>query len=541
MSLPGENGMRLRLILSIILLASLLLGVCLICQGGALALSQETLPIGALGYGNQLAVQNAVIAEEKLLQEGPIDAKEYVVGPGDVLIVDVWGRASRQLRLEVDTEGKIFVPDSGSLLVGGVSLEEARERIKSVVHAAVPQGNVEVRLVSLRKFKVHVSGEIESPGSYVASQVTRVSEILSLAARDTLGPGPKQGSSFQSIAVSDTIGATLKGTSSSRNVELRHRNGETERVDLALFYVTGDLSRNPRVRDGDVIYVPRLEHFFSVSGAVMFPGTYELVQGEKLSQILRLVGGLAPEADLEKGEISRFIAGDKTESIYFSVESVIQGTADFEVRDGDRIYVRSPVHYLEHHQVLVKGEVLFPGWYAINARKDKLSEVIGRAGGFTPEADLSGGRVIRPYSLSSGERGRVQCDMVQLFLEKRAEKDILLEPGDVIEIPTKVAYVYVTGEVRKPGYVRYVPNKRAGFYLHQAGGFTNKADGHKTLVKRVATGQSLSTREAGVVLPNDSISVPTRPEGARWALIKDTVMVLAQMATIYIVIYEATK
>jgi protein involved in polysaccharide export with SLBB domain len=533
--------MKPRLILSVMLLAFLFLDVCPICPKGAMARTQETLPVGGLWPENQLATQKAVIAEEKLLQEGPIDAKEYVVGPGDVFLVDVWGKASLQLRLDVDAEGKIFVPDSGTLLVGGMSLEEARERIKSVVLTAIPHGNVEVRLVSLRKFKVHVSGEIESPGSYVAAQVTRVSEILSLAARDTLELRLKQVSPFVISAESDTVGPSLKETSSFRNVELRHRNGETERVDLVLFYVTGDLSHNPRVRDGDVIYVPRLEHLFSVSGAVMFPGTYELVQGEKLSQILHLVGGVTPEADLGKGEIRRFVAGDKTESIYFSVGSVIQGTADFDIGDGDRIYVRSPVHYLEQHQVLVKGEVLFPGLYAINAREDKLSEVISRAGGFTPEADLSGGRVIRPNSLASGQQGRVQCDMVQLFLEKRAEKDVLLEPGDIIEIPTKIAYVYVTGEVRRPGYVRYVPNKRAGFYLHQAGGFTNRADSHKALVKRVATGQSLSTREAGIVLPNDSISVPTRPEGAKWALIKDTVSLLAQMATIYIVIYEATK
>jgi protein involved in polysaccharide export with SLBB domain len=501
----------------------------------------EGLEARSSAFSYQLPPSKGIIEEETLLQEGPIDAKEYIVGPGDVFMVDVWGRASLQLRLEVDTEGKIFVSDSGSLLVGGKYLEEAQKLIKSLVLSAVPQGNVEVRLVGLRKFKVYVSGEIESPGSYVASQVVRVSEILSVAATNTLVPRLKRVPSLSGIAVSDTVGPELKATSSLRNIELRRRNGDIEKVDLVLFFVTGDLSHNPCVSDGDVIHVPKLEHFFSVSGAVMFPGTYELVQGEKLSQILHLVGGVTPEADLEKGEIRRFVTADKTESTFFNVGSVTRGTADFEVKDGDRIYVRSPGRYLEHQQVLLRGEVLFPGWYAINPREDRLSEVVVRAGGLTPEADLSGGRVIRPRSLASGEQGGVQCDMVKLFLEKRQENDIVLETGDIIEIPKRVGYVYVTGEVRKPGYVPYVENKRPGFYVRQAGGFTKRADGGKTLVRRLSTGQSLLSREAGVVLPNDSINVPARIEGARWTLFKDTMSILAEMATIYIVIDQATK
>ena len=530
--------MKLWLNLSVTLLAFALLNAC---PGEAQSRALEDFQAGARGGGNQLIPPKAMAPEEMLLQEGPIDARQYVVGPGDIFLVDVWGKASLQLRLEVDAEGRIFVPDSGSLLVGGKSLEEARKLMKSVVSSAVPQGNIEVRLVTLRKFKVHVSGEIEAPGSYVASQVTRVSEILNAAASDTLGLKLKRSTSLMRVALDDTAEPELTETSSLRNIELRRRSGETERVDLVLFFVTGNPSQNPCVRDGDIIHVPKLERFISVSGAVMFPGTYELVQGEKLSQVLGLVGGVTPEADLEKGEIRRFVEGGKTESTFFNVESVILGRTDFDIRDGDRIYVRSPSHYLEHHQVLVRGEVLFPGWYAINPRENRLSEVVARAGGLTAEADLSGGRVIRPRSLASVGEGRVQCDMVKLFLEKRAEKDIVLESGDIIEIPARVGYVYVAGEVHRPGYVPYVQNKRAGFYVRQAGGFTRKADGGKTLVRRLSTGQSLSRREAGIVLPNDSISVPTRIEGARWVFVKDTIAILAQMATIYIVVDQATK
>jgi protein involved in polysaccharide export with SLBB domain len=96
--------------------------------------------------------------------------------------------------------------------------------------------------------------------------------------------------------------------------------------------------------------------------------------------------------------------------------------------------------------------------------------------------------------------------------------------------------VLVSGEVRKPGYVPYVPNKRAGFYIREAGGLTRQAAGSKILVKRFATGQSLAQGEAGRVRPNDEVLVPVRPEGARWNMVRDTVVLLAQIATIYIVI-----
>jgi len=522
-------------------LASLVILFTIYWWAESLALPPQGFPAGTSMFGNQFVTQGAVFGQEMFLQEGPIDENKYVVGPGDVFTVDVWGKARLQLRLDVDTEGKILIPDSGIIVVGDRSLADAKRIIKALVASAVPQSNVEVRLVSMRLFKVHVSGEIESPGSYIASQVTRVSEILSLASRDTLGPRLRDISSLLTIAASDTAGPGLKETSSLRNIELRHRDGEIERVDLILYFVTGDLSRNPCVRDGDVVYVPRLERFFTLGGAVMFPGTYELVKGESFSEALRLVGGVTPEADLEKGERRRFVGDERTESEYFDVGSVIAGTADFEIEAADRIYVRSPSHYLERHEVLVKGEVLFPGWYSINPREETLSQVVARAGGLTEQADLSGGRVIRPSSLASQWRGVVDCDMVKLFREKRSDKDVLLESGDIIEIPKLVSYVNVTGEVRRPGYVRFVPNKRVGYYVEQAGGYTHRAKSRKTMVIRFSTGQSLSQSEAGSVLANDLINVPAKKEGEGWEIFKDTISILAQLATVYIVVDQAIK
>jgi protein involved in polysaccharide export with SLBB domain len=250
---------------------------------------------------------------------------------------------------------------------------------------------------------------------------------------------------------------------------------------------------------------------------------------------------VTPEADTEKGEISRFVDAERSESVQFRLASVLDGEADFDLKDGDRVYVRTPTHYLERHQVYVGGEVAFPGWYPINRREDTLSGLVARAGGVTAQADLSSARVMRPDSVRSGESARVKADFVKLLAGGEKKEDILLEAGDIIQIPRKVDYVLVSGEVRRPGYVKYAPDKKSGFYIREAGGFTSKASSGKTLVKRFSTGQSLTYREAGYVRPEDEVFVPTRPDGARWALVKDTVALLAQAATIYIVIYEATK
>ncbi len=446
----------------------------------------------------------------------------YLLGPGDVLGVEVWGAASLGYLLQVDAEGKVLIPDSGVLSVAGMSLEDARDLIRKTVQAAVPRGQIDVRLVTLRRFKVHVSGEVERPGSYVASAATRVSELLNNSPQGLAGPG-------------------LRDSSSLRNIQLRRRDGWTTRVDLVSYFLAGDPSLNPFLSDGDVIQVPRAKHYFAVSGGVMFPGIYELTEGEKLSQVLKLVGGVTPEADLEKGEISRFVDAERSEPVQFRLASVLDGGTDFEVRDGDRVFVRTPTHYLERHQVYVGGEVVFPGWYAINRREDTLSDLIARAGGPTAQADLSSARVIRPDTLPSGELARVKTDFVKLLAKGQEKEDILLEDGDLIQIPRKVDFVLVSGEVLRPGYVKYAADKRPSFYVREAGGYTREASSRKTVIKRFSTGQTLSSGEAGYVLPNDEIFVPTRPEGARWTLVKDTVALFAQVATIYIVIYEATK
>ena len=478
-------------------------------------------PVSSGGWPGYSGSQ-AAPANEQPLQEGPVDPRVYLLGPGDVLGVEVWGAASLGYLLQVDAEGKVLIPDSGTLTVAGMSLEDARSLITKTVLAALRRGQVDVRLVTLRRFKVHISGEVERPGSYVASAATRVSELLNNAGQGISGPG-------------------LRDDSSLRNVQLRRRDGTPMRVDLVSFFLAGDPSLNPFVSDGDVIHVPRAERYFAVSGGVMFPGTYELLEGEKLSDVLRLVGGVTPEADLEEGEISRFVDTERSESVQFRLASVLDGEADFDLKDGDRVYVRTPTHYLERHQVHVGGEVVFPGWYAINRREDTLSGLIARAGGLTAQADLSSARVLRPDSLSSGKLAGVKTDFVKLLARGEKKEDVLLEAGDLIEIPRKVDYVRVSGEVRRPGYVKYTPDKKTGFYIREAGGFTSKASGRKTLVKRFSTGQSLNSGEAGYVRPNDEVFVPAREEGARWALVKDTVALLAQLATIYIVIYEATK
>jgi polysaccharide export outer membrane protein len=493
----------------------LLLLIVAVYGPSAAAESLDPLPPKKSDAGQAVSAVRLASPADRSLQEGPVDAAEYVLGPGDVLSVDVWGAAKFGFLLYLDSEGRVFVPDSGPLTLAGMTLEDARILVTSTVRSAIRQGQVDVRLVTLRQFKIHVTGEVENPGSYFASAAMRVSELLDNIAEDTYVPG-------------------LTDSSSLRNIELR-RSDRRLRVDLVSFSLAGDVSANPFVLDGDVLYVPRVKHSFSVSGGVMFPGVYELVEGEKLSQVLHLVGGVTPDADLEKGEIGRLVDGERTESIYFRLGSVLNGESDFEIEDGDRISVRTPTHFRERHQVYVGGEVVFPGWYPMNRGEDTLSGLLARAGGLTDDADVGSARIMRPDSSAGGRIARVETDFARLS-GGRSAYNVLLEPGDRIEIPRKTGFVLVSGEVRRPGHVPYVPNKRASFYIREAGGLTRQAAGSKILVKRFATGQSLAQGEAGHVRPSDEVLVPARPEGARWSIVKDTVAILAQIATIYIVV-----
>ncbi|HET7499291.1 MAG TPA: SLBB domain-containing protein, partial [Candidatus Eisenbacteria bacterium] len=199
---------------------------------------------------------------------------------------------------------------------------------------------------------------------------------------------------------------------------------------------------------------------------------------------------------------------------------------------------------------------------------DRLRAVLDLAGGFTPEADSTATRVERPddaprdsafqslaarnpdfltpadrdFVVSSARERRAVSANVGAFLARGDPRgDVTLHDGDRIVVPRRVALVSVQGEVRAPGYVPYVSGRDAGDYVKDAGGFTSRARKGHIRVTRAATGGMVSLSETGELRPGDAIWVPAKPERSTWASVRDVLTTAAQVATIYLVVREATK
>ncbi len=489
--------------------------------------------------------------------DSEVDPKTYMVGPGDKLTIYLWGQLDQQIVSEVTPEGKILIPTVGEVRISGLSLADARKLITRAVKERYDKVDISVILSKLRLFRVFVSGQVNVPGSYIASPIDRVSDVIERA---------KGFSDEPLISPEREIERGFpRRRASRRNIEL-HRGDEVIYVDLRRFQRTGDLRYNPYVRMGDVIYVPVAKRTVDIYGSVYIPGTYEFREGDTLEDLFEIAGGLRPNANLSGVEVVRFREDNvSTETISVDLSANRAMDPPFLLEPDDRVIVRPILGWREKSTVSIVGEVVRPGAYVIEDGVTRLSEVIERAGGFTPNASLVEATVVRQRALikpdpeyerllrapeaemtheekeylkakSREQAGRVVVDFQKLFLEGESSEDIVLRGGDLINIPRKSETVTVSGEVRNPGIVRYEPGRSPSYYIEKAGGFSRNADKGNTRVIKVDSGAWLMSGDVRNIDPGDVIWVPGKLRRDAWELFKDTTRVMSEIATAIIVV-----
>ena len=474
--------------------------------------------------------------QPSIVQAGPVDPERYVLGPGDVLELALWGRLSRSITLAVSPEGTIFLPGSGPLEVTGRTLAWSRQRILRSVVESFRGVRADVRLVKLRTFKVYLFGQVRAPGALVATSVARASEVVS-------------------------VGGLADG-GSRRNIEIRRRDGSRLRLDLDLLAVTGRQELDPTLVDGDVILVPKATEYVTVSGAVASPFRYEFARDDSLSTLLQLGGGLLPSAAPDQALMIRFVTPSQRESVWVDLRpGTGESGTNFPLRDGDRLFVqyRSDYHVLP--AVGVYGEIQRPGEYPIVLGQDRLSDLIRWAGGFRPLANRSAIHLLRE-TVAEGERDPEFDRLVRLsrsdmteseyakFQTKLAERknsfrvdwariqkesadiDPLLQGNDVVRVDQLVPTVRIEGEVKRPGFVDYAPGRSLNEYIALSGGFTDHAARNSIRVSRSFSGQVIPARSLAVIQPGDFVWVPERKDVDAWAVFRDAVAVAGQVAVL---------
>ena len=336
-------------------------------------------------------------------------------------------------------------------------------------------------------------------------------------------------------------------------------------MDLTRYERIGDTAANPPILDGDVIFVPFAKTEVTVEGAVESPGVYEFVDSDTIDSILDIAGGLRRDARRDSVELRRFVNDQGTRE---EVLALTDAARERGMADGDQIYVRFASEFREPSRVTVAGEVRFPGPYGITEGEDRLSDLIARCGGFTDKASLGETQLIRTggaekidleferlkliavqdmskseYAYFKGKsrerKGLVVVDF-GLLADGDSEQDRLLRAGDRLIVPEERETVTVSGNVTFPGLIAYEAGRKAGYYIAEAGGFASNADRGGTRVIRVLTGEWETRGDAGEVVPGDEIWVPEQADRDWWRFTQDAVRFAASLATIYLVIDQAT-
>jgi len=468
---------------------------------------------------------------------------KYVLGPGDAfsVVVDTeQGLVAEEIF--VGAEGTLVIPYVGGVPVAGKPLAEAQSDIEAAIKTRFRHLEISVNLARLRSFPINVIGEVESPGAYFVKGVEQVSELI-----------------FKAGGLIDES----KGRASLRNIEIRTTSPSgalhnIRKADLVLWNLTGDITNNPFVVDGDQIFIPVKGDSVTVSGAVHLPGSYEYSSGDRVADLVRLGRGLVGIASGTSAEVLRLTKNGVTR-ITVELESALQGdlAANTELKAGDKLFVLG-----DEPRVTVEGEVRFPGAYPVTPGLT-LKALIARAGGVTELASLSQSSVIRRVDygvgseqdaklsrlvalprnqLSDGDLayisiktqqvpGRLPVDFVGLLTGNKPSEDIELEGDDVVRVPRLLPTILVNGSVASPAAIPFNPSYSVQDYITQAGGFADNARKGDVYVILGSTGNSVRAGEAKVA-PGDAIFVPAKTAGQAWRVFREVLAATGQLAGI---------
>ncbi|MGE5508886.1 MAG: SLBB domain-containing protein [Chitinophagales bacterium] len=363
----------------------------------------------------------------------------YLLGAGDVLQISVWGHEDLTQVIQVRPDGQLSFPLVGELAVAGRTPVQVQEQLTAALSEYVKNPVVTVSVKEFRSIAVQVAGQVRAPGLY------------------RLRPG---------ATVADALAAAggLAPEADATRVKLVSPEGDSSTLDLAGLLFRGDQVNNAVVGDGEQVIVQELPKV-TVLGEVRTPGLYRLRPGATVADALASAGGLAPEADATRVKL---VSSEGRSSVLDLEGLFLRGDQanNRTVADGDQIIVQALP------KVTVLGEVRTPGLIPATA-KDGLLEVLAKAGGATPDADLS--RV--QLSVYSAPALQPTTTVVDLTEAVRPTGDFALPQASriVVAVPQKLRRVTVLGQVKNPGSYPVDDQSRLLDVLGAAGGPTDRA------------------------------------------------------------------
>ena len=383
--------------------------------------------------------------------------QNYRLGPGDAVNVDIWGASQESVTETISPDGTITIDGVGVIQLGGLSVSQAKAKLRRVLGSRYQDSKIELTLGQTRTITVSVMGEVKVPGTYTMSAFATVYNALYMAG------GPNE------------IG-TL------RNVKV-FRNGRLlSNVDVYDFLLNGKLTGDVRLQDNDVITISPYEALVNITGKVKRPMFYEMKKTESAATLLKYAGGFTGDAYTKAIRINRK-AGQQ-----YSVFSVGEfDLADFKLMDEDSVSVDSTLARYQN-MVEIKGAVFRPGMYQVGGQITTVKALVEAAAGLT-EGAISQHAVM--HRMKVDRTLEVQSLDIRGILEGTVP-DVPLCNEDVIYIASieernDQKTVTINGEVLYPGVYKYADNETVEDLIIQAGGPTEAASLVKIDVARRIT------------------------------------------------------
>ncbi|MBI5344740.1 MAG: SLBB domain-containing protein [Deltaproteobacteria bacterium] len=350
-------------------------------------------------------------------------ASDYTIGPGDEVNLLLWGRVSGQYNLTVSRDGTIFVPNVGALSVAGMTFEEMRGFLKKHTKNIIG-AEINVTMGRLRSIQVFVLGEVKRPGAYTVSAMSTLTNAMIAAG-----------------------GAA--GTGTLRNVELKRGSGTIAVMDFYDLLLRGDKSKDSRLQNNDVIFVPIVGPLVGIAGNVKRPGVYEVKDEAALASALDLAGGIIPAAFTQQIQVERIERNERR--VVIDVNAKENAAAKtFSLQDGDLVKVY-PIVEKDVNAVYLYGNVKRPGKYELKPGM-RLKGIIRSEDDFLKETYFKYGLIKRVVAPAE-EVKLITINLEELLFKGSQEADIPLSPRDSIYVFSKWSFrerpaVSIEGEVR---------------------------------------------------------------------------------------------
>lgn len=380
--------------------------------------------------------------------------QRYVLGPGDNVIIDVYGASQKTFNVVVSPDGEVTIEDFGPIKVSGLTVEQANAKVRSLLGARYSSSKTKLTVGQTKTMMVNVMGEVKVPGTYTLSAFATVFHALYMAG-----------------------GINDLGT--LRNIKVYRQNRLITVVDIYDYILNGKLTGNIRLMDNDVIVVGPYDCLVTISGKVKRPMIYEMKKSESVGSIIKYAGGFTGDAYRKAVRLLRKTG--REHSVYNIGEFDINS---FHLADGDSIGVDSIINRYEN-MVEIKGAIFRPGMYNIGKDINSVRTLIEHAEGLTEEAFTNRAIIHR---MKTDRTLEVIAVDVKGIMEGSVA-DVPLKKNDVLFIPTKSEIqnkrtITVHGEVYYPGMYVYADHTTLEDIILQAGGLKDKASIIKVDVAR---------------------------------------------------------